>query len=560
MTLREKIGQMTQPDRGHLKGVEDVASYALGSVLSGGGSAPKDDSLSGWRKMISEYEDAARRTRLGIPLIYGIDAVHGHNNVKGAVIYPHQIGLGATRDAELVERVARATAEEVAATGIDWNFSPVLAASRDERWGRTYEAFGEVPELAVELGPAAIRGYQGPRLGQAQPSVLACAKHFAGDGGTQGGKDRGDTIDPLPRFRELHVNQYEPAIRAGVGSVMVSYSSYQGIRMHARRDLVTDVLKGELGFRGFVVSDYEAVEQLPGSYEEQVAAALYAGVDMVMGAKSFVRFIDTLEKLVPARVPETRLDDAVTRILTVKCELGLFKPAAAPDAELLAKFGGAEHREVAREAVRKSLVLLKNENGVLPLKTGQKRLHVAGKNADNLGNQCGGWTITWQGKSGAITTGTTILQGLREIAGPTTQVTHSLDGSGAAGADASIVVVGETPYAEYEGDRTNLALAPEDVSVIRNVKATKTPLVVVLVTGRPLILGSVLDDADAVVVAWLPGSEGGGVADVLFGRHAPTGKLPVSWPRNMADIPLNKGDSGAEPLFPFGHGLTFSTP
>ena len=555
LTLAEKIGQMTQPDRGQLTRPGDVAQFALGSVLSGGGSGPPRNDPAAWLAMVDGYSQSAATTRLRIPLIYGIDAVHGHNNVHDAVIFPHNIGLGCSRDPELVEQIARATAEEVAATGIDWTFSPVLAAARDERWGRTYEAFGETAELAESLGAAAIRGFQGKRLGQAKPAVLACAKHFVADGGTWSGHDRGDSLVDAKTLLDLHLRQFQAAIGAGVGSIMVSYSSVNGVKMHARHDLLTDVLKTKLGFAGFLVSDYAALEQLPGNYAVQVESAINAGVDMVMGPKRFQNFIQTLTSLVPARVPLDRIDDATRRILTVKCELGLFSPARQRPP--LSVIGASEHRSLARQAVSKTLVLLKNQGQVLPLDPNTPHIHVAGKNADDVGNQSGGWTIAWQGGSGPITAGTTIRRGIEVGAARGARVTYSKDASGAQGANVTVVVIGERPYAEGNGDRKNLELDPEDVAVVRRAKLAGSKVVVVLVSGRPLILGEVADMADAIVAAWLPGSEGAGVADVLYGAAKPSGKLSHSWPKSMAQIPINVGDAGYEPLYPYGFGLTY---
>jgi beta-glucosidase len=549
MTLDEKVGQMTQADRSYLRSESDIASYFLGSVLSGGGSSPSDATAAGWAEMYDRYQAIALGTRLRIPIAYGIDAVHGHNNVVGAVIFPHNVGLGCTRDAALVERVARATAEEVAATGLDWTFSPCVAVARDERWGRTYESFGETPELAVELGAAAVRGYQS--------SILACAKHYVADGGTAGGKDQGDARIDEATLRKVHLPGFRSAVAAGVATVIVSFSSWNGQKMHGNRYLLTDVLKGELGFPGFLVSDWGGVDQLPGDYAAQVETAVNAGIDMVMVPDRYPEFVSTLKGLVQSgRVPQSRIDDAVRRILRKKIAAGLFDRPYA-DRTLAAQVGSDAHRQVAREAVRRSLVLLRNEGHVLPLSKMARRVHVAGRNADDLGNQCGGWTITWQGASGAITTGTTILQAIRAAVLGGARVTYSRDGSGAAGADAGVVVIGETPYAEGRGDRTDLSLAAEDVAAVRAVKAAGVPTVVVLVSGRPMILGEVERTADAIVAAWLPGTEGAGVADVLFGDHAPTGRLGHSWPRSMSQVPINVGDPGYDPLYPYGYGLTY---
>jgi beta-glucosidase len=549
MTLDEKVGQMTQADRSYLRSEADIRGFFLGSLLSGGGSSPPDKTAPGWAEMYDRYQSIALQTRLQIPLVYGVDAVHGHNNVVEAVIFPHNVGLGCTRDASLVERVTRATAEEVAATGIDWTFSPCIAVARDERWGRTYESFGETPELVSEMAAAAVRGYQ--------PTILACAKHYLADGGTAGGRDRGDAQMDEATLRAIHLPGYRAAVAAGVGSVMVSFSSWNGQKMHGNRYLLTDVLKVELGFQGFVVSDWAGIDQLPGDYASDVETSINAGIDMVMVPERYTEFVSTLESLVQSgRVPQARVDDAVRRILRQKIALRLWdKPYA--DRALLTQAGSDAHRQVGREAVRKSLVLLKNEGRVLPLSKMTRRIHVAGRNADDLGNQCGGWTITWQGASGPITTGTTILRGIRAAVLGGASVTYSRDGSGAEGADVGVVVIGETPYAEGLGDRTDLSLAAEDVAAVRAVQAARVPTVVVLVSGRPLILDAILADADAIVAAWLPGTEGAGVADVLFGDYAPTGRLSHSWPRAMAQLPINWGDPVYDPLYPYGYGLSY---
>jgi beta-glucosidase len=551
MTLDEKVGQMTQAERGALRSESDIRGYFLGSVLSGGGSAPPDKTAPGWAEMYDRYQSIALQTRLRIPLIYGVDAVHGHNNVVGSVIFPHNIGLGAARNASLVERVARATAEEVAATGIDWTFSPCIAVARDERWGRAYESFGETPEIVSEMGAAAVRGYQAG-------GILACPKHYLGDGGTSGGRDQGDVQSDEAALRAIHLPGYRSAIAAGAGSVMASFSSWNGQKMHGNRYLLTDVLKAELGFSGFVVSDWAGIDQLPGDYTSDVETAINAGVDMVMVPERYPEFVATLKSLVQSgRVPLSRVDDAVRRILQRKAALGLWEAPNA-DRSLLPQVGSDAHRQVARDAVRQSLVLLKNDGRVLPLSKMTRRIHVAGRNADDLGNQCGGWTITWQGSSGSITSGgTTILQAIRTGVLGGASVTYAVDGSGAAGADVGVVVIGETPYAEGVGDRSDLSLSATDVAAVQAVKRAGVPVVVVLVSGRPMILDAILREADAIVAAWLPGTEGAGVADVLFGDHAPTGKLPHSWPRAMSQVPINWGDASYDPLFPYGYGLSY---
>ena len=564
MTLDEKIGQMTQVDLKAIKDKADIARYALGSMLSGGDSDPDDITAQGWARTHDELQSWALKSRLKIPLIYGIDAVHGHNNVDGAVIFPHNIGLGAMRDPGLVEKAARITALEVVGTGIRWAFAPCVAVARDERWGRTYESFGENPELAEVMGAAAVRGLQGPTLGETT-SVLACAKHFVGDGGTTRGVDQGNTECDLATLRKIHLPGYLAAIKAGVGSVMASYSSWNGKKMHGNHDLLTDLLKKELGFQGFVVSDWAAIDQLSHDYKTAIETSINAGIDMVMipngpGQKNnYVEFITLLKDLVnEGKVPQSRIDDAVRRILLVKSSMHLFDHPFS-DPALTSAVGSAEHRQVARECVRKSLVLLKNEKSTLPLSKHARRLVVAGRAADDLGIQCGGWTIAWQGKTGDVMRGgTTLLAAVRQAVGPNTEVTHSADGSGVAGADAVLVVIGERPYAEMRGDRKDLSLPQADLAVLKTAKEAGVPVVTVVFSGRPVLLGPVLESSDAVLAAWLPGTEGQGVADVLLGDFKPTGKLPHTWPRSMDQVPCNVDDGTAkDPLFPYGFGLTY---
>jgi len=574
MTLEEKIGQMIQAEQDKIADDKDVETYFLGSVLSGGDSDPKTNSLQDWTDTYDRFQARALKTRLKIPILYGVDAVHGHNNVIGAVLFPHHIGLGATRDAKLVQEIGRVTAEEIRATGIQWAFAPCVAVARDERWGRTYESFSEEPGLVAELGAAELAGLQGDDL-KDPLRVLACAKHYVGDGGTVFGSstlgdwrnpgrtfpiDQGDTRLSEAELRRIHLPGYVKTVAAGVGTIMPSYSSWNGARLSSHKYLLTDLLKGELGFEGFVISDYNAVDALAGDYRNKIKLAANAGMDMFMVPQKYKEAYADLKDLAEkGEVAMSRIDDAVLRILRVKFALGLFdegRPLLA-DRKLHERFGSPEHRALARRAVRESLVVLKNERRALPLSKTAKRILVAGKNADDLGNQCGGWTITWQGKSGAPTSGTTILAGLRGAAGKGTEVTYAKDGAGAAGADAAVVVVGETPYAEMLGDRDDLGLAKEDLDVIANVKRAGIPLVVVILSGRPLILGEGLEMADAVVAAWLPGTEGAGVADVLFGDYKPTGKLSFSWPRSMSQIPINVGDADYRPQFPFGYGLTY---
>ena len=561
MTLDEKIGQMVQADSGALTDPADVQKYFLGSVLSGGSSDPAaGNSPQSWLDSVNVFQNQALQTRLKIPLIYGIDAVHGHNNIDGAVIFPHHIGLGATRDAKLVERSEQVTAAEVAGTGIRWAFAPCIAVVQDEHWGRTYESYGENTALVSKLGAAAVRGFQGDSLSPDSVSVLACAKHYIGDGGTQNGVDQGNTVCDEATLRKLYLPPYRAAIKAGVGSIMVSYSSWNGARMHGNHYLLTDVLKGELGFKGFLVSDWAAIDQISPDYKNDIEQSVNAGLDMVMipygpGKKNnYVEFITDLKDLVAeGKVSQTRIDDAVRRILRIKYQMGLFA-STATDPNLTAAIGSPEHRAVARECVRESLVLLKNEKHTLPLSKSLKHLVVVGEAADDLGMQCGGWTIDWQGGKGEVTHGgTTLLAAIRQAVGTGTQVTYSADASEVKDADAIIAVVGEAPYAEMKGDRKKLDLSDADTALVAKAKAAGVPVVTVLYSGRPLILNSALVDSDAFVAAWLPGTEGLGMTDVLFGDAKFKGKLPRTWPRS--DEHVATGDTAEKPLFRYGFGL-----
>jgi beta-glucosidase len=569
MTLDEKIGQMTQVDSEALTNrIGDVSKYFLGSVLSGGGSDPPkhDNTAQAWANFYDGFQKEALKTRLKIPIIYGIDAMHGHSNIDGAVIFPHNIGMGATRNPDLVERECRVAAEEMAGTGINWAFGPCIAVARNPRWGRTYESFGESPELAVMLGPAAVRGFQGKGL--ADPtSAVASAKHYLGDGGTTDGKDQGNTQCDDATLRKLYLPGYAAAVKAGVPTVMVSYSSWNGKKMHANKYLLTDVLKGELGFKGFLVSDWAAIDQISPDYKSDVEQSINAGLDMIMipnppgKPNNYVDFIKDLKELVAeGKVPQSRIDDAVRRILKVKLQTRLFDHPMT-DSSYTDQVGSAKHRAVARDCVKQSLVLLKNDNHALPLKKDIKHLHVVGKGADDIGIQCGGWTVEWQGKPGNVTHGgTTILSAIRNTVGKNAKVTYSADGTGkdGDGADAVLVVVGETPYAEGVGDSKDLSLSQKDVDLVKKAKQAGKPVITLLISGRPMIIGPALDASNAFVAAWLPGTEGQGVADVLFGDYKPTGKLPHTWPRSMDQVPLHAGDPGADKaLFPYGFGLSY---
>lgn len=562
MTLDEKIGQMTLPDRQSISHISDISTYNLGGLLSGGGSCPVPNVPSNWAKMYNEYQrQAVERTRLGIPILYGIDAVHGHNNVYGAVIFPHNVGMGATWNPELVEECARITAIEVRATGIRWTFSPCIDVARDDRWGRTYESFSEDPYLVKIMAMSAVKGYQGDGLDR-DDTVLATAKHYMGSGGTINGRDQGDFQGPLRILREKHLEPFIGAVNAGVGSVMASYCSINGEKIHGSKFFLTDVLKKELGFKGLLVSDWEAIGQVDQSYRNAVKKSIEAGIDMAMVPSTWKLFQATLKDLVNSgEIPVSRIDEAVYRILVVKFRLGLFENPYV-DESLSSIVGNAAHREVARRAVQESIVLLKN-NGILPIPKNVSTIFVAGPNANDIGNQCGGWTITWQGSSGDTTIGTTILEAIRKTVSPGTVVIFDENASNVAGPyDVGIVVVGETPYAEYLGDRESLDLPEEQLKIIDRVVASGTPTVVIMVAGRPLTgIENRLPEWSAFLMAWLPGTEGQGVADVLFGDYNPSGKLPRSWPRSTVQEPLNYDhppDEEYDSLFEFGYGLSYT--
>ncbi|NDI36187.1 glycoside hydrolase family 3 protein [Chengkuizengella sediminis] len=557
MSLDEKIGQMTQVDRTFLNSDNDIATYYLGSLLSGGGSAPTPNTPETWADMYDHYQSIALTNNLSIPIIYGIDAVHGHNNVYGATVFPHNIGLGATRNPTLLNQIGEVTAKEVAGTGIDWTFAPALSVARNERWGRTYESYGEDPEIASSYATI-IEGLQGTNLNDPS-TILATAKHWVGDGGTTGGDDQGDTQISEQDLRDIHIAPYINAINSGVGSIMISYSSWNSEKLHGHDYLIHDVLKGELGFDGFIVSDWAAIDQLPGDYASDVRTSINAGIDMIMIPDNYVNFINTLRTEVnEGRISMNRIDDAVSRILTKKFELGLFENPYT-DRTFTASIGSQEHRDVAREAVRQSLVLLKNEGNILPLSKDLNKVFVAGKNADNIGNQSGGWTISWQGTSGDITSGTTILEGIQNTVSPNTTVTYNERGIGIkSDYDVAIVVIGERPYAEGNGDKQgSFGLERTDLTLLDKMKRAGVPTVVILVSGRPLIITDQLTDWNALVEAWLPGTEGDGVADVIFGDYNFTGTLPMSWPLTEEQIPINIGDPQYDPLFPYGFGLTY---
>lgn len=576
MTLEEKIGQMVQIDRS-VASADVMKKYYIGSILSGGGSVPKPEATAkDWVDMINEFQKGALSTRLGIPMIYGIDAVHGNNNVYKATIFPHNVGLGATRDPQLVKKIGDATALEARATGIPYVFAPCIAVCRDPRWGRCYESYSEDHKI-VQSMTELIPGLQGdlpanwskgvPYVGGSK-KVAACAKHFVGDGGTTKGINENNTVTTRHELLSIHMPAYYNSIIKGVSTIMVSYSSWNGEKMHANRDLITGFLKNTLRFRGFVISDWEGIDRITSpphaNYTYSIEAGVNAGIDMIMIPFNYTEFIDGLTLLVKSNaIPMSRVDDAVKRILRVKFVMGLFENPLA-DYSLTDQLGSQEHRELAREAVRKSLVLLKNgENAdkpILPLPKKAPKILVAGSHADNLGYQCGGWTIQWQGLSGNnITSGTTILSAIKNTVDKETKVVYeenpSLDYVKSNDFSYAVVVVGETPYAETNGDSLNLTISGNGTETINNV-CGGVKCVVVLVTGRPVVIQPYLNKIDGLVAAWLPGSEGTGVADVLFGDYGFTGKLARTWFKTVDQLPMNVGDSHYDPLFPFGFGLS----
>lgn len=577
MTLAEKIGQMTQIERS-VASADVMKNYFIGSILSGGGSVPAPQATPAmWVNMVNEFQKGALATRLGIPMIYGIDAVHGNNNVYNATIFPHNVGLGATRDPDLVKRIGEATALEVRATGIPYTFAPCIAVCRDPRWGRCYESYSEDHKIVQQMTDI-ILGLQGeipvnhtkgvPYV--AKNKVAACAKHFVGDGGTHNGINENNTIIDVHGLLGIHMPPYYDSIIKGVATVMVSYSSVNGEKMHANHDLVTGYLKSKLHFRGFVISDWLGIDRITSpagaNYTYSVQAGVNAGIDMVMVPFNYTEFIEDATSLVNKRIISmSRIDDAVSRILRVKFTMGLFENPLA-DLSFADQLGKKEHRELAREAVRKSLVLLKNGNTpnqqFLPLPKKASKILVAGSHASNLGYQCGGWSIQWMGGSGDITAGTTILDAIKSTVGDATPVVYSEnpDDSFMKNNEFSfaIVVVGEPPYAETVGDNTDLTILDPGPDTIRTV-CSAVKCAVVVVSGRPVVIEPYLPLMEALVAAWLPGTEGQGVADVLFGDYGFTGKLSRTWFKSVDQLPMNFGDPHYDPLFPFGFGLAVNS-
>ncbi|MGD1045808.1 MAG: glycoside hydrolase family 3 N-terminal domain-containing protein [Bacteroidota bacterium] len=566
MTLDEKIGQMIQMNYPDLPLTSDIKTYYLGSLLAYADNGPAGRTPQAWADLYNTLQNYALQTRLKIPLIFALDAVHGFGAMYGATVFPHNIGLGCTRNPQLVDTAEQITAQEMSATGIDWALGPVVAVARDERWGRTYESFGEDPNLVKEMAGPAVHGFQGDTSAK-NVNILACAKHFIGDGGTSGGVTNGNTVCDEQTLRTIHLPGYISTIEQKVGSIMVAQNQWNGIHPHGYPYLLDTLLKKELGFKGIVISDansfmYAGDPTVPYPsrilYGAAIKHSINAGVDMAM-MSNFIGFnhrtyIDTLKTLIShGDVTIERIDDAVKRILTQKFRLGLFEHPYA-DRSHLSQVGSQAHRQVARECVRQSLVVLKKKDGILPISKTIKRIHMTGRHANNMGYQCGGWTITWQGGSGNTTIGTTIMQAVQNSV-PNAEVTYSENGFSADSADLGIAVIGELPYAEGSGDG-GLSLDPQDIQTIRNLKNYNIPVIVILISGRPMIINPILHYCDALIAAWLPGTEGEGITDVLFGDYQPTGILSQTWPKNVSQIPINVGDLVYDPLFAYGYGIT----
>ncbi len=564
MTLAEKIGQMTQVSNDSIT-PDEVREHFIGSVLSGGNGNPSPNNPSAWVDMVGGFADAAKTTRLAVPLIYGVDAVHGHSNVRGATVFPHNIGLGAIDDPELMRRIGRATATEMTATGVQWTFAPTVAVPHDIRWGRTYEGYGRDPALVSRLGAALVEGLHGTSGDPAR--VLACPKHFVGDGGTTWASvprpewltwwdgwgpgwqiDQGDTRMDEAELRRLHLAPYEAAVAAGAMSVMASYSSWNGDKLHAHRRLLTDVLKAELGFAGFVVSDWMGIDQLGTDYDQCVIAAINAGIDMVMVPIDFLRFIEAATAAVQSgAISMTRIDDAVQRILRAKSAVGLFEEMPAPPP--LRVVGQDDHRRLAAEAARRSCVLLEDA-GVLPIGRDEP-IDVGGGAADDIGLQCGGWTVGWQGGSGRTTEGTTFLEALRATHAAEVGYDPAGDFDGQAANRVGIVCIAEEPYAEGPGDREVPLATPAEAELVGRMRQRCERLILVIFSGRPLVIPELISQADVVVAAWLPGTEATQIPGLLTGDYPFEGRLPQPWPATAADL----ANPDAVAAYPLTHGL-----
>jgi beta-glucosidase len=582
MTVEEKVGQVVQGDICCIKPA-DMQKYHLGSILAGGGSAPGNDDWAPpakWLALADEFYAASVDTSdggVGIPMIWGIDAMHGHSNIVGAVLFPHNVGLGATRNPQLLAKIARITSEQIRATGVDWTFAPTVTVPQDDRWGRAYEGYSEDPVVVASFAGVFVKGLQGEPGAQdflGPDHVISSAKHFLADGGTDQGRDQGDAKVPESALVEIHNAGYVPAIEAGVQTIMISFSSWNGVKHHGNKGLMTDVLKKRMNFDGFTVGDWNGHGQVAGCTNTNCPQALNAGLDMYMAPDSWKGLYESLVmQAKDGTLSKERLDEAVTRILRVKFRAGLFEagpPSKRPHAGDFKRLASAEQRAVARDAVRQSLVLLKNNGGVLPL-AADKHVLVTGDGADNIGKQSGGWTITWQGtglKNKDFPGGTSVWGGISaavKAGGGTAEL--STDGRYKRKPDVAVVVFGENPYAEFQGDLKVLTLPgsmSEHLEMMKKFQEEKIPVVAVLLSGRPLWQNRELNLANAYVAAWLPGTEGGGIADVLFRKkdgsvnHDFTGKLSFSWPRNAAGALLNVNQEGYDPLFPFGFGMSYA--
>ncbi len=570
MTIEEKIGQMAMVDKNSVVKPVDVSRYGLGAVLSGAGAKPADNTPAGWLTMVETLKTQATQSRLGIPLLYGIDATHGHANVPGATVFPHDIGLGASADSDLVRQVGAATAEELAATGINWNFAPMLDAPQDIRWGRTYETFSSDPQLNAQLGTAYIEGTQKPVDATSRPLVLATAKHFLGVGSMKwlATNNKNFKIDQgkTPQRDDLLDSEYlvpfAAATKANVGSVMIGLTDYDKGRIIDNKYLITDKLKNELGFTGIVVSDWYGAYEFSGTskYNANVTT-INAGLDMAMLPYEYKDFVADVRKAVKkGAIPQSRIDDAVRRILYQKFSSGLFDEVS-PQVPLTS-IGSMQHRQLARKAVAESAVLLKNNNKVLPLAKDSGHILVAGTGADNIGRQCGAWTVEWQGIDGNWLPGaTSILQGIRRAVGASSAIDYDKEANFdnlSGKADIGIAVISEKPYAEGWGDNPRPTLEQADLLAIQRLKTMAKKVVIVSVTGRPIFMNDQIAAADAMVAVWLPGSEGDGVADVLFGSQPFTGTLPVAWPATIKQVPISSNGitaDGTPPLFTRGFKL-----
>lgn len=542
MTIAEKAGQMVQGEQSAAS-FNDMSSLGLGSILSGGGSVPnRDNSVENWTETINRYQTAALSRKLKIPFLYGVDAVHGHNTLRNAVIFPHNIGIGAANDLGLTEQMGAYIAEEMKLTGILFNFSPCVAVAQDIRWGRTYESYSSDPDIVSDLAESYLKGQQ-------SEGVLATAKHYAGDGGAEFGTGRNNLIDrgnvtiDEQQFRDLHLAPYERMIKNNIKCIMVSFSSYNGIKMHQNKYLVTDVLKDEFGFQGFVISDWEGISEInASSFNEQIIVSVNAGIDMLMEPYRFKDAIDAIIAGVKnGDISQERINDAVTRILRVKFEMGLFEDPYLDEPNIsINELGASTGRAIAKQLVEKSQVLLKNSNNVLPLKSGQK-VYVIGPASNDIGVQCGGWSITWQGLAGNnLTTGTSILEGINDIASEY-NLEIITDKNRANEADVVLLAVGEIPYAEYEGDTTNPSIIGNKALIGNNAAILEAnnlnkPIITVIVAGRNVLINDYINDWDAVVMSYLPGTEGSGIVSVLTGETKFTGKLSMPWYKSTSDI------------------------